>query len=409
MLRKIALWIFICSMVGILSGTTSALFLWSLDLISNFRESNLYIIWGLPFVGIIVGYIYQRSTYEVQQGNNTIIWAYQNKKSTVPFLMAPIIFLTTLMTHLVGGSAGREGTAVQMSTSIAILFQSTFTSLRKFKKTLIQMGIASGFSGIFGTPLAGILFSVELFLSKKQNLHSLFPVIISSFLSHFICVYFWGIEHTEYHIFSDFKFTVGSAISMILAGIFFGLTARFFTFTTRLFSTIGHKLFSVLWLKAMCGGFILVLLYMMFDCSQYQGLGITTIERSFYLESDISVFFIKILLTTFTLSWGFKGGEVTPLFFVGATLGSALSGFLGIPIDLMAGFGFIAVFAAATHSPISSTVMGIELFGTEYTYCFLVISLIAHFVSGKVGIYGAQKSWMQKIKFENFICREVQG
>lgn len=408
MLRIIAIWVLICIAIGIFSGISSAIFLVGLDWVSGIRDTNKWVIYLLPVGGLFIGWAYSKSPENSKKGNNAIITEYHHSQTTLPFITVPLVFISTLITHLLGGSAGREGTAVQMSAAIADQL-SEFKFLRITNRNLfIKLGIAGGFAGVFGTPFAAAFFAIEILLKEKFYWKFILPTFFTAWIAHLSCITFFPVHHSEYHIFSMPPMSLINIAKIFIASVLFGLTSRFFVISAKLFTKIGIFFTQNAIIKPVIAGFILIFVYLLFPCEPFYGLSLKGIEQSFFIISRDSDFLIKLLLTTLTLSFGFKGGEVTPLFFIGATLGSAISGYFGIPTDFMAGLGFIAVFASATHTPIASTIMGIELFGLEFTFYFLVVSLIAHFVSGKEGIYSAQMSWTQKIKFENFFSRKVQ-
>ncbi len=392
----IAKWILICVLIGFFSGSASAFFLVALEWVTQIREHNYFVIWFLPLGGLGIGLLYHYLGKEVVKGNNLLLEEYENPQKTIPFRMAPLVLLGTLITHLLGGSAGREGTAVQMGGAIADQFsrlssraQSRGKLNTSERKTLLVLGISAGFSSVFGTPLAGALFALEVLRGSKTRLKS----IILSFLVAYIAYYtvaFWQVKHTQYHIPIVPEITVNSMGWVILVGILFGLTAMLFSRTTHFWGQLFSKTIAFAPVRPFLGGLILVIGIYYIDTTKYIGLGIPTIVQSFITPSPWQDFLLKILFTGFTLGAGFKGGEVTPLFFIGATLGSALSLYVPLPIALLAGLGFVAVFSGATHTPIACTVMGIELFGIESGLFIVVACTLAYFFSGSVGIYQSQ-------------------
>lgn len=392
----IAKWILICVLIGFFSGSASAFFLVALEWVTQIREHNYFVIWFLPLGGLGIGLLYHYLGKEVVKGNNLLLEEYENPKKTIPFRMAPMVLLGTLITHLLGGSAGREGTAVQMGGAIADQFsrlssraQSRGKLNTSERKTLLVLGISAGFSSVFGTPLAGALFALEVLRGSKTRLKS----IILSFLVAYIAYYtvaFWQVKHTQYHIPIVPEITVNSMGWVILVGILFGLTAMLFSRTTHFWGQLFSKTIAFAPVRPFLGGLILVIVIYYIGTTKYIGLGIPTIVQSFITPSPWQDFLLKILFTGFTLGAGFKGGEVTPLFFIGATLGSALSLYVPLPTALLAGLGFVAVFSGATHTPIACTIMGIELFGIESGLFIVVACTLAYFFSGSVGIYQSQ-------------------
>ena len=382
-------WIFICVLTGIFSGSASAFFLVALEWVTQFREHNNWIIWLLPIGGLYIGWLYHQYGKTVVKGNNLLLEEYENPQKTIPFKMAPMVLASTLITHLFGGSAGREGTAVQMGGAIADQFTRILKLDDSDRKTLIILGISAGFASVFGTPLAGAIFALEILYFSKISLKSSILSFLVAYAAYFT-VEFWQVEHTHYQIPEIPEMSLHLIPWIIVASIAFGLAAMLFSRTTHFWARLFAKTIEYPPLRPFVGGLVLVIAIYLMGTTQYIGLGIPSIVDSFSNASQSHDFLLKILFTGFTLGAGFKGGEVTPLFFVGATLGSALSLVIPLPIALLAGMGFVAVFSGATHTPIACTVMGMELFGLESGLFIGIACLVAYFSSGSIGIYHSQ-------------------
>lgn len=382
-------WILICILIGVISGSASAFFLVSLDWVTQFREYNNWIIWLLPIAGLAIGLLYHYYGKEVVKGNNLLLEEYENPKETIPLKMAPMVFIATVITHLFGGSAGREGTAIQMSGAIADQFTRYFKIDNFDRKTVIILGISAGFASVFGTPLAGALFALEVLYFSKISFKSVVFSFVVAYVAYFT-VEFWNVKHTLYFIPVIPALTLINIIWVIIVGILFGLTAMLFSRTTHFWGQLFSKYIQYAPLRSFLGGLILSIAIYFIGTTKYIGLGIPTIVESFSTANEWYDFLLKIAFTGFTLGAGFKGGEVTPLFFIGATLGSALSLAVPLPIALLAGLGFVAVFSGATHTPIACTVMGMELFSIESGVYIGIACAVAYFCSGSVGIYRSQ-------------------
>ena len=382
-------WILICSITGIFSGSASAFFLVALEWVTHYREHNSWIIWLLPIGGLLIGLCYHYFGTSVVKGNNLLLEEYENPQKTIPLKMAPLVLIGTLITHLFGGSAGREGTAVQMGGAIADQFTSIFKFDNSDRKRLIILGISAGFASVFGTPLAGALFALEVLYFSKISFKSIPLAFLTAYVAYFT-VEFWKVKHTHYSIpvIPEMSFT--NIFWVILVSILFGLASMLFSRSTHFWGALFSKTISFPPLRPFIGGIILALAIYIIGTTKYIGLGIPMITDAFSNPNASYDFLLKILFTGFTLGAGFKGGEVTPLFFVGATLGSALSIVVPLPIAFLAGIGFVAVFSGATHTPIACTVMGMELFGIESGVFIGIACLTAYFSSGSVGIYHAQ-------------------
>ncbi|MGO4772027.1 voltage-gated chloride channel family protein [Flavobacterium sp. W22_SRS_FK3] len=382
-------WIFICSLIGFFSGSASALFLISLEFVTQFRIHHGWIVWFLPIGGLLVGLSYYYWGKSVVKGNNLLLEEYENPKDIIPFKMAPLVLLGTLLTHLFGGSAGREGTAVQMGGAIADQFTKIFNLNNSERKILIILGISAGFASVFGTPLAGAIFALEVLYFSKISFKSILLSFSVAFVAYFT-VEIWQVKHTHYSIpvVSEFNFT--TLLYTVIIGILSGLAALLFSRSTHFWSSLFSKNIKYPPLRPFIGGIILAIAIAGFGFTKFSGLGVPVIIDSFSNANPWYDFLIKILFTGFTLGAGFKGGEVTPLFFVGATLGSALSLIIPMPIALLAGIGFVAVFSGATHTPIACTIMGMELFGIQPGIFIAIACTTAYFSSGSVGIYKSQ-------------------
>lgn len=382
-------WIVICLLTGILSGLASALFLFLLEWATSYRENNYWIISLLPVGGLMIGLLYYYYGKEAVKGNNLILEEYDNPKKTIPFIMAPLVLAGTIITHLFGGSAGREGTAVQMGGALSDQFTHLFKLQPEERKTILIIGISAGFASIFGTPLAGALFALEVLYFSKIRINSIVPSFMTAHIAYYT-VELLPVKHTHYSIPFVPELTAMNLFWIVPAGILFGLAAMLFSRTTHFWGRLFSKYIPYPPLRPFAGGIILAIVIFSFHTTKFIGLGIPAIVDSFQNQSDNFDFLLKILFTGFTLGAGFKGGEVTPLFFVGATLGSALSGLIPLPVALLAGMGFVAVFSGATHTPVACSIMGMELFGVDCGIYVALACLVAYFCSGSVGIYHSQ-------------------
>jgi H+/Cl- antiporter ClcA len=402
-------WIAICIIAGMLIGSACALFLSSLDFVTNWRASHTWIIYSLPIVGFVIGAMYYYFGGAVQKGNNLLLEQHNNPAAKIPFKLAPFVYIGTLLTHLAGGSAGREGTAVQMGGAIADQFTGIFKLNDIQRKTILIVGISAGFSAVFGTPIAGAIFALEIMLFKNIRAADILPSFAAAYIAHYTCLA-WGVQHTIYTLPTIAHFNMHSLVPTFLAGLIFGTTALFFSaansFWSKLFVKIKYEP-----LRPFIGGIILVIVILLMgttksiDPSKFLGLGIPAITDSFLTPAGRYDFLIKLLLTTFTLSVGFKGGEVTPLFFIGATLGNILIIFIPLPMALLAAMGFVSVFAGATHCAVASIALGFEMFGMSAGIYIGLASVVAYFSSGSKGIYSAQLKEGVKYQFYNYIKR----
>lgn len=388
--RYFILWLGLAALVGILSGSASAIFLVSLDWATNFRETHLWLIALLPLAGFGIGYVYYHYGANSAKGNNLLLDEIYQSKNPIPLRMTPLVLFGTIFTHLFGGSAGREGTAVQMGGSLADQLTKWFALHKGNRRIVIICGVAGGFASVFGTPLAGAVFSLEWMLIRKFRWKSIFPAFLAAFVADWICGYVWSVGHTHYSIPELPAHTLLNLAWVIPAGIAFGLAARLFAETGHAVSDLFKRTISYPPLRPLIGGVLVALIVYFSGTTTYIGLGVPRIVEAFETPLPWYDWLAKTGLTGLTLGSGFKGGEVTPLFFTGATLGNALSAWIPLPLALLAGMGFVGVFSGATNTPIACTLMGMELFGYEAGIFLGLACLTAYFFSGKGSIYASQ-------------------
>lgn len=387
--------------LAVLAGSLTAFFLWSLDLATRLRFEHPGLILLLPPAGVAMAAAYRYLGGRSALGNNLIIDEIHEPGGGVPLRMTPLILASTVMTHLVGGSAGREGTAVQMGGSLAGGLARRLGLGPELTRSLLMAGVAAGFGAVFGTPLAGAVFAMEVLSLRRIEYREALPCLAAAYAGHLSCLA-WGIRHTDYHlgVFAGTGLDAPGALliaKVALAAIAFGLCGRFFALLSHGAAFALERAFPQYWAKALAGGTAVVLLCYAIGSTDYLGLGVSNPSGVSILSSFESggatpwSWLWKTLFTVITLSSGFKGGEVTPLFFIGASLGNALAAALGAPASLFAGLGFVAVFAAATKTPLACTVMGFELFGASFLPLLALACFAARAASGTQGIYRSQR------------------
>ncbi len=383
-------WLFFSLLVGVLAGSASAFFLVALRWATDYRESNVWIIALLPIGGLIIGLTYHYFGKSVVKGNNQLLDEYYKPTNIIPLKMAPLVLFGTVITHLFGGSAGREGTAVQMGGAIADQFTALFKLDNQDRRILIIIGISAGFASVFGTPIAGAVFAVEVLVIGKMRYQAILPSFLAAIIANATCNW-WNVGHVHYQIPFVPEMSLPNFGWSVLAGVLFGVAAMLFSQSTHFWTRIFKSAINYSPLRPFIGGAVIALAVYFIGSTKYIGLGIPVILEAFSEDLNSYDFLVKILLTSFTIGAGFKGGEVTPLFFVGATLGNALCWFIPLPTALLAGMGFVAVFSGATNTPLACIFMGVELFGAESAVFIAIACVVAYLFSGNTGIYTSQK------------------
>jgi H+/Cl- antiporter ClcA len=406
--RQLFRWLLLASVAGVLAGTASAVLLISLNWATEVRESHRWIIALLPVAGLLIGMMYFYFGRSVEGGNNLILDEIHTEipatasslNRTIPARMTPFILIGTVVTHLFGGSAGREGTALQTGASLAdqvtrIIRRCGLSFPEHDRRALLMAGLSAGFGSVFGTPLAGAVFGLEVLTIGSVGYDAIFPCFVAAFIGDWT-THALGVKHTLYQVTDISPITPASLLSAVVAGAVFGITALLFARTTHAISARFKRLISYPPLRPFVGGAMVALAVLAVGTTKYIGLGIPTIVAAFSQHLPRYDFAAKFAFTALTLGSGFKGGEVTPLFFIGATLGNALSSMLPLPSSLLAAMGFVAVFSGAANTPIAGGLMAMELFGPEAGAFAAIACVVSYMFSGHHGIYHAQRQGARK-------------
>ena len=406
---QILLWILLGIAVGALCGSASGIFLWWLDSVTRARGANPNLIFFLPLAGLLLGQMLATWGLNILGGNNLILDTLNDDAAPrLPRRMTPLVLIGSLLTHLFGGSAGREGTAVQMGGSLADALARLLNLHGNARKQLISAGIAGGFGAVFGTPFAGAVFGVEVVRMGRIEYHALVPALVSALTGDWVAraiLHGVNLAHTPYPSVNAVAFTPLTALKLLALAAACAAASALFVELMHAFKSLLKRRVASMPLRLFLGGCVVVLLWQIAGTDQYLGLSIPLLVDSFKEPAlplaaaavPAFAFLWKIVFSAVTLGSGFLGGEVTPLFCIGATLGNSLSGPLGLPVSLAAACGFAAVFGACANTPLACAIMAVELFGGNVLPHAALVCVFAYLLTGHRGIYPSQRLAFTKL------------
>ncbi len=383
-------WLAIASLIGVIVGAIASLFGHALIQVNALRAAHPAIILGLPFAGLAIVFLYRYFKDADDKGTNMVI-ASIHSSTGIPFRMAPLIFVTTVLTHLFGGSAGREGAAIQLGGSIANKLGRKFRLNANDQHIIVMCGMSAGFSALFGTPMAATIFSLEVISVGIMHYSALVPCVTASMIAHFVADFMKMPPET-------FPVSAVAAITPVLFFKFVALAALFGV-VSILFCMIMHQTEHLLshhlpnpYVKIFAAGCIILVLCGLMGSDAYLGSGMSIIEHVFHAgEAAPLAFLLKMIFTALTIGAGFKGGEIVPSLTIGAALGCVVAPAFGVEIPLAAACGMAGVFCGVTNCPITSLLLAFELFGFAGMPYYLITVAVSYMLSGYYGLYHAQK------------------
>ena len=392
--RDLLKYIIFAVIIGIIVGMIDTVFGKGLILIGEIRNKYFwYLIPFLPITGILITWLYYHFNELCLKGMTLVFETGQQKRKEIPLILIPLVMMSTWITHLFGGSAGREGVAVQIGATLSHYFTKYF-HFPKNGKVLLITGMAAGFAGLFQTPLTALFFAMEVIVIGKIEYEALLPGFIASFIasytSHFLGLEKFSVNIQQYANVNDMK----HIMLMILLGIIFGIVGRLFSTALSVSKTFLKDKIKNSYKRIGYVSIILVIGLMIFK-GRYSGLGTNLIELSFHQNVTVYDWFLKLIFTVITLAIGFQGGEVTPLFSIGSTLGFILAYLFHLPIELCAALGYAGVFASATNTLFAPIMIGLEVFGGSNMFAFIIVCIFAYLINGNKSIYTAQSNEMK--------------
>lgn len=392
-------WAFIAAIVGVIVGLAGTAFSKALGFATSYRTDNKLIILAMPIAGVVIVFLYNIMKLSRDPGTNNIIKGARSEEA-VSIRLAPLIFAATFLTHITGGSAGREGAALQIGGSLASPFGKLFKLDKDDTSILIMCGMAAGFSALFGTPVAAAVFAVEVTIVAAAQYSALVPCMVSGVTATVISKML-GAEGESFIVSGIPSFNSEAApdlLKVTVLGAACAAVSVLFCVAIHEAGKLYAKYIKNVYIRAAAGGLIVVVITLLIGTTDYNGAGMDVIERAFSGQAFFLAFAVKILFTALTLGAGFKGGEIVPSFFVGATFGCAFGGLIGLSPSFGAAVGLLAVFCGVTNCPFATIILSIELFGAGgFVYYALAIA-ISYMLSGYRGLYSAQQFYQSKLK-----------
>jgi H+/Cl- antiporter ClcA len=384
-------WVLLGIGVGIVAGFSAAALLASLSWATDTRVEHGWIVWFLPVAGLVTGCLYHYTGGRSAEGNNLIIDEIHEPRAGVPRRMAPLIFVSTFITQLFGGSAGREGTGIQLSVGLSDSLARYLPITRAQRRILMIAAMSAGFGALFGVPLAGAVFGLEVQSIGRVKYEAIVPAFAGSLVGDLV-VRALGVKHPTVSEIAPFHTDAVFLIKIAVIGMIFGLVGAVFIHAVRLLKAFANR--HVAWtpLRPFLGGLVILVMMLVVGNRDYLGLSLPLASSALAGEhTSAAVFALKLLFTVVTLGFGFYGGEVTPLFVIGSTLGAWLSTLFGLDIALVAAIGYVAVFAGAANVPLTCTLIAVELFGGHIAVAAAIACVVSYVFSTNQSIYSTQR------------------
>ncbi|MBE5922336.1 MAG: chloride channel protein [Lachnospiraceae bacterium] len=389
-------WLFFAGITGTICGLVGTAFYYCVVTANQLRGAHPYLLYFLPVAGLVIIIFYHLLHMDKDRGTNLVISSIRSKEK-VPLRMMVLIFFSTTLTHLFGGSAGREGAALQIGGSIGSYVGERFKLDEKDMHMITMCGMSAVFAALFGTPLTAAIFSIEVISVGIMYYSALFPCLTASLVAFGIAQAF-KVKAEHYTILAAPNLHAGSALQVAVLGVVCALVSMLFCICMHKASHLFQEKLKNPYIRVLVGAGMIILLTLLVGNQDYNGAGSAVIERAMEGEVLPWAFLLKIAFTAITLSVGFKGGEIVPTFFVGATLGCVIAPMLGLPASFGAALGLVGLFCGVVNCPITSMILSVELFGSEHLLLFAIICTVSYMLSGTYSLYSSQKIVYSKIK-----------
>ena len=390
-------WIIFAIVTGVSVGFVGALFHMAIDEGTQLREQYSWILYLLPLAGLVIVWAYHVTDMSDDKGTEYIISAVREGR-ILRIRTAPLIFLSTVLTHFAGGSAGREGAALQLGGSMSSFIGRIFRLDEKDRRIITMCGMAAGFAALFGTPLAAAVMSMEVVSVGVMYYAAIVPCVLSALIAQQVALAV-GVPSTAFTVAALPEMTPVVLLQLVVLSVLCGLVSVLFCGVMHAAPKFYDKITKNPYLRVLLGGVIVVILSLILG-RDYNGAGVGVIEAAFAGEAAPEAFLLKMLFTALTLAAGFKGGEIVPAFFCGATFGCFYGSLLGLPASFAAAAGMISVFCGVTNCPLTSILLSFELFGGEGLRFYALCCAVSYMCSGYSGLYHAQKIMYSKLRPE---------
>ena len=389
-------WLFFAILIGVIGGILGGIFHKLLEIVTELREKNIWLILLLPLAGVLITALYMPFKNRGKLNTNRILDAVETDEK-VPFILSPLIFVSTIITHLFGGSAGREGAALQLGGSLAYNIGRLFKLSKPDRHIMVMIGMSAFFSAMFGAPLTAAIFALEVIRVGYVRHCGFLPCVMASLVGYEISVLL-GTHGVRFSI--DFPGTTPELIiKVIMLSVLCAIVSILFCFAIKNASLYMHKFFRNAYARTIIGSLIVVLLSLIFRTTDYNGAGMHIIADAMSGEVVPWAFLLKIIFTAITIAAGFKGGEIVPTLFIGATFGCAIAPLLGMDASFAASVGFVALFCGVTNCPFASVALALEVFGADGILIYALACAVSFMMSGNFSIYKSQKIEGSKIAY----------
>ncbi|MBQ4159867.1 MAG: chloride channel protein [Clostridia bacterium] len=394
-LKAFIKWIFVAAVVGGIGGCIGSVFHIAIDYVTELRTEHSWILYLLPVGGLVIAAIYGIFKKKGKLDTNRVLEAVATEEK-VPLVMAPLIFVSTVLTHLLGGSAGREGAALQLGGSIGYNVGKVFRLNQNDMHIIVMAGMSAVFAALFGTPLTAAVFALEVVCVGVMHYAALVPCVISAMVAFGIaCMFGLSPVHFDGVVLANIDALLLGKIVVI--AVLCALVSILFCTAIHYCEHSMEKLFKNKYLRAFVGAVVIVLLTLLVGTRDYNGAGMDVITRAIGGAVNWEAFLLKIVFTAITIAAGFKGGEIVPAFFIGSTFGCLAGSLLGMDAGFAAAVGFVAVFCGVVNCPLASTMLALEVFGSENILIFALVCAISYMMSGSFSLYKSQKIVYSKL------------